>query len=230
MVFAILSIKPQRYSTFNFTSGQPANGSNSTQASNTNYLSDLIKGSLRLFVGPAGLVLNGSSYSSPAIEVRRKDNGQLGVFATKNFKPGEIITIFAGDVITRKQLAKLPPNLQTNALQVAPNLYIAASANPKDYTANSDPAEHYNHSCDPNAFITGNNILYARRTIGAGEEIRFDYGTTDSGDNPDGNWKCDCGAPNCRGSSRPGSLLNLASAYGLQNMSRYLAKQALSSS
>jgi uncharacterized protein len=173
------------------------------------------------------LGLNGASFSSPNIEVRTKSNGQKGVFATKQFLPGEIITIFAGDVLTREELSNLPSNLQTNALQVAKNIYIAASKDANDVAAYSDPTENYNHSCDPNACITGNNILYARRPIAPGEEICFDYGTTDSGDNPDGNWQCDCGSSNCRWSSRPDNLAQVVTQYGLQNMSRYLAKNYL---
>ncbi|MFN5540169.1 MAG: SET domain-containing protein [Candidatus Melainabacteria bacterium] len=198
-----------------------------SSSQSTHFVSDArIHQALKLHLGPGGLICHGSSFSSPYIQARRKsDDGQLGVFATRSFSPGEIITIFAGDVVNRQELESLPKELQTNSLQVGDNYYLIASKNAADQTAHNDPAEHYNHSCNPNAFITGNNILFARKLIKAGEEIRFDYGTTDSGNNPDGNWVCTCGAANCRKNSRaePQDLLKQYGAKGVPNYTLFKA-------
>lgn len=58
-----------------------------------------------------------------------------------------------------------------------------------------DDVEMFNHSCDHNAGVKGQNILVARRDIQAGEEICFDYETTDS----EGlSFICHCGSQKCR--------------------------------
>ena len=61
-----------------------------------------------------------------------------------------------------------------------------------------DP-EHWkpiNHSCDPNAWLEGMNLV-ARRVIKAGEEITIDYATFYN--ERMGDFVCHCGATDCRG-------------------------------
>mmetsp|Transcript_6168 Transcript_6168/g.15365 ORF Transcript_6168/g.15365 Transcript_6168/m.15365 type:complete len:139 (-) Transcript_6168:382-798(-) len=68
------------------------------------------------------------------------------------------------------------------------------------------PARFLNHSCDPNVGVgprvneAGSYDFVALCDIGAGEEVRFDYETTEYevGAFSD----CHCGAINCRGSIR----------------------------
>lgn len=59
-----------------------------------------------------------------------------------------------------------------------------------------DDAERFNHSCDPNAGVKDQNILVARRDIEVGEEVYFDYETTDI---QGLDFACQCGADICRG-------------------------------
>lgn len=61
-----------------------------------------------------------------------------------------------------------------------------------------DPAQWkpINHSCDPNAWVTGLD-LYARRAIAKGEEITIDYATMYTERQVD--FECLCGSPLCRG-------------------------------
>ncbi len=54
-----------------------------------------------------------------------------------------------------------------------------------------------NHSCDPNTWWSGSTRLVARRDIGAGEEITYDYATTEV--DHDFELNCDCGSARCRG-------------------------------
>lgn len=58
-----------------------------------------------------------------------------------------------------------------------------------------DDSEMFNHSCSPNAGVKGSNILVARCDILVGEEICFDYETTDL---QDLEFKCECQSNNCR--------------------------------
>ncbi|MFN8522125.1 MAG: SET domain-containing protein-lysine N-methyltransferase [Chloroflexota bacterium] len=60
-----------------------------------------------------------------------------------------------------------------------------------------------NHSCDPNAWVTGLD-LHARRPIAAGEEITMDYATMYA--EPLVTFECRCGANICRGGWRRGDF------------------------
>lgn len=60
----------------------------------------------------------------------------------------------------------------------------------------SDESREMNHSCDPNTWWADNNSLVARRDILAGEEITYDYSTTEI----DSSFEllCRCGSTLCR--------------------------------
>jgi SET domain len=57
-----------------------------------------------------------------------------------------------------------------------------------------------NHSCDPNAWLEGLDLV-ARRPIEAGEEITVEYATFIAGTGA--SFACDCGAAGCRGTVTP---------------------------
>lgn len=54
-----------------------------------------------------------------------------------------------------------------------------------------------NHSCDPNTWWSGSITLVARRDIGAGEEVTYDYATADV--DHEFEMECRCGSLRCRG-------------------------------
>lgn len=145
--------------------------------------------------------------------------GQKRVVATGRINAGEIVCIFVGYILTGRQVKRLPKALQCKTLQLAPDIFQLASKNPKNKRA-FDAAEHFNHSCDPNLFLTGNNVLVAKRNIEPGEELCYDYGTSDTQGNPDtlAGWKCECGSANCRGGNNPDAyktiIKNLTQEYG----------------
>jgi hypothetical protein len=58
------------------------------------------------------------------------------------------------------------------------------------------PFRFINHSCDPNAAISGIKTVVAMRDIAKDEEIAIDYSMTDA----DQHWSiaCDCGSKDCR--------------------------------
>jgi SET domain-containing protein len=67
-----------------------------------------------------------------------------------------------------------------------------------DASRSADPLRFTNHSCSPNAVLRirqGRIEIYAMRAIAVGEEITCDYGET----HHNGQRRCGCGAPNCRG-------------------------------
>ena len=109
-----------------------------------------------------------------------------GVFAARPFHAEERVLIFRGEVRDVSTFTDL-----THALQVGPTAYISSSGQIDDYV---------NHSCDPNTGVrekAGCVELFALEPIAAGDEITFDYSTTQDGQH----WTitCQCGADNCRG-------------------------------
>jgi len=109
-----------------------------------------------------------------------------GVFAGCTFAAGEEVLEFLGEVRDVSELNDL-----TYALQIGHRDFLTASGGIDDYV---------NHSCRPNCGIRVDNgrvVLFALRLIREGEEILFDYSTTQTG----GFWEmsCQCGAANCRG-------------------------------
>lgn len=118
---------------------------------------------------------------------------RYGVFAKKDVEKGELIVLWGGYVITLEEYRELPKAVMDYEypVQIFEGLYLG----PKS-AEDIDDSEMFNHSCDPNAGVKGQNILVARRKIKAGEEVCFDYETTDT---QDLNFICGCGAKNCRG-------------------------------
>jgi uncharacterized protein len=53
-----------------------------------------------------------------------------------------------------------------------------------------------NHNCDPNAWFVTDTLMTARRRIHAGEEVTYDYATSES---EYLNFECRCGSASCRG-------------------------------
>jgi SET domain-containing protein len=108
-----------------------------------------------------------------------------GVFAAQNIKKGEVILIFAGEVITlAAALAK--GEKSANPLQIDTETYMDIET----------PGVIVNHHCEPNAGIVNTNKLVALVDIHQGEEIFYDYSTTMS----ENSWTmvCGCTSSNCR--------------------------------
>lgn len=133
------------------------------------------------------------SYLSPKCKAERKSHiHRLGVFAREEIRCGELIAIWGGHIMTAQEIATLPKEIRDfdYPVQIHEDFYLG----PKE-GAELDEAEYFNHSCSPNAGVKGQCILVARRDISAGEEICFDYETTDSGMM---NFLCKCGTAECR--------------------------------
>jgi len=75
---------------------------------------------------------------------------------------------------------------------------------------------YQNHSCDPSTWWEDEITLTASRDIEAGEEITFDYATSESDEEELGLSKCLCGSSNCRGQLRGDDYLRpeLIEKYG----------------
>ncbi len=114
----------------------------------------------------------------------------LGMFATKNFKKGELILM--GDesrvVTLDNPLCEGKGEYEYHCDYLADGKVILLQW----------PERHINHCCDPNAYVKHVGALrhnYARRSILTGEEITHDYCINGFGNTV---WRCNCGCARCR--------------------------------
>ncbi|HEX3640179.1 MAG TPA: SET domain-containing protein-lysine N-methyltransferase [Ktedonobacteraceae bacterium] len=129
------------------------------------------------------------SYFSPKSEFKNSPVQGIGLFATEFIPEGEIAFVYGGDIITEEETDAFPRSISDNFYHVCDNVYLGVP-HLKSYGVN--------HSCSPNIGVQGQTVFIARRDILAGEELCFDYETTER---YDGVWsmQCQCGSPECRG-------------------------------
>jgi len=130
-----------------------------------------------------------SGYAASSVEAGESGTRGLGLFARRVIRTGETIVAFGGTVIDRATLFGLPPGTRRHALQIDDGLFLVSDR--------FGPADYVNHSCQPNAGLRGQVVLVAMRTISAGEEITYDYATSDASDYDE--FACACGSMRCRG-------------------------------
>lgn len=121
---------------------------------------------------------------------------QRRVFAKEAIQKGRKILDFPGRIVSEEESGEWD-------LQTGKNKFIRALR--KNQIDN-----FLNHSCRPNSYVkqTGKKFyLLALKSIRNGEEITFDYDTTDY-DNEDFKFVCGCGAPSCRKIIRGFKYLN----------------------
>ena len=136
----------------------------------------------RSIVQPTGFI-------SPKLEGRLiGTKGGRGVFAREKVRAKEVLVVWGGEVVTGEMLADMSDDKHRVSIQIEEDLYLV--------TANEGPADWVNHSCDPNGGLVGQVVLVALRDIRVGEEISFDYATSDG--SPYDEFECHCSAKTCR--------------------------------
>jgi len=132
-----------------------------------------------------------ANFLSPKLEVKAcADKPGLGVFAVAALEPGELIAVWGGRIVSRAEAEAFPAEQRRYVLQVEEAHYLAP-------LIPIDTAEYVNHCCQPNAGMVGQITLAALRRIEPGEEVTFDYATTDSSDFL--GFECSCARAPCRG-------------------------------
>jgi len=135
------------------------------------------------------------SYLSPKCRVEKSVIDRRGVFAKETIARGDIIALWGGVVYSLEeitQLAKKYPYFETHTVSIDKDFYLGPITPSK---APLDDTEMMNHSCEPNAGIKGQIAVVARCMIRPGEEVCFDYDTTEISAVP---FLCQCGTPSCR--------------------------------
>lgn len=99
----------------------------------------------------------------------KKVENYLGIYALKNIIKGEIIFSINGKIVA------LPSKY---SIQTGKIIHVEPfSKNTQDSTSSW---QFLNHSCSPNSFIdTETSALIALKNIAAGDEICFNYNTTE---------------------------------------------------
>ena len=121
--------------------------------------------------------------------VKLKEKGK-SLFANQDFKKGEVIFKFKGEIKSYKELI---PEESEYALQIDDDKFIDSR-----YYVVSD---YINHSCDANLRVDLKNLSFvALRNIKKKEEITYNYLTTEydlARDNLD--FECKCNSKDCLG-------------------------------
>ena len=120
------------------------------------------------------------------------------VVAVSTILAGHRVATFGGVLLSYTDLLRasggtqLDPGLARIALQVDEDQYLVSTE--------VAPADWINHSCEPNTGLRGRYTLVALRSIAPGEEISFDYATSDGSAYDE--FECRCGSSLCRGRVR----------------------------
>ena len=131
-----------------------------------------------------------SSYLSSKLEGRPKANGSgNGIYSLEPIKKGELVAVFGGVVYEWDAFIHLPDRERSLCIQVEDRHFLV----PRPI----GEGDYVNHSCNPNAGLSGQIGLVAMRDIKIGEEVCFDYAMSDT--MPYDEFDCGCGSSNCRG-------------------------------
>ena len=124
----------------------------------------------------------GGTGESPLVEIAR-EGGFASLHAARSFARGDVVFPLRGRPVTR------PTRF---SIQVGRDLHLDPISD------GESPWGSLNHGCDANVAIdVERRVIVARREIAAGDELRFDYNTTE--------WDlaepfvCNCGASTCVG-------------------------------
>ncbi|MBI2866443.1 MAG: SET domain-containing protein [Chloroflexi bacterium] len=132
-----------------------------------------------------------SSYLTPKARVGSSQIAGKGIIAVEHIAKGELVAVWGGHLITWAEMQRLPPEVREHPVQIWHDLFVGPRA-PEEVEA----VDYMNHSCEPTCGVKGNVIVVARQDIAPGEELTFDYATTDT---IGLDFECHCGAPSCRG-------------------------------
>lgn len=131
------------------------------------------------------------SYLSPKCDVRQtSDRGGHTVVAREAIRKGELIVVWSGTLVDGEDLKSLPSQVRRYSLQVEENHYLVS-------LSDCEPPDYVNHSCSPNAGLSGQISLVAMRDIQADEDVTYDYAMSDGSSYDE--FSCGCGSRHCRG-------------------------------
>jgi len=143
-----------------------------------------------------------ANFHSRYFDIRDSPIQGRGAFANRKIRAGTRLVEYAGerisnDVADERYDESRMRRHHTFLFTLTPRTVV-------DGAVNGNESIYINHSCDPNceAVIEDGRIwIEAVRTIQESEELAYDYQYENTGDpEQEEFYKCNCGAPNCRGS------------------------------
>ncbi len=129
---------------------------------------------------------------APGLTIRPSPIDGKGCFATTFFPKGRKIAEYAGERISRREVARRARRRRKLRI-CAINQYWSL-----DGSRGGNGTHYINHSCEPNTYMKilyGHILFIALRDIHPGEELTLDYVSTYHSDRK----RCHCQAPTCRG-------------------------------
>lgn len=130
-------------------------------------------------------------YVSPKLVRRnRPEKGGYGVFAGQPIRSGELLVVWGGTIVQSDLWMTLSPVRRRHSIQVEESLYLVPHEMP-------EVGDFINHSCSPNAGMSGQMALVALRPILPREEICYDYAMSDGSAYDE--FACSCESSLCRG-------------------------------
>ena len=126
-------------------------------------------------------------------EARETPGKGFGSFALTPIPRGTFVVCFGGLPLTFDEFANHSADRRSRSIQIDHDLVLLGPPE-------REPGDSINHSCEPNLGLIAANRLVARRDIGVGEELTYDYATSDSV--PYDEFSCACDARTCRGTVR----------------------------
>ena len=149
------------------------------------------------------------NYLSPLAEAREIPLKGFGSFAVNPIPMGTVVATFGGTILTRINFETYPLEQRSRSIQIDVDQFVLGPVS-------RESGDSINHSCLPNCGMHNATQLIAMREIAVGEELTYDYATSDTSDYDE--FECACGSDNCRGrvSGDDWKLPDLQSRY--QNM------------
>ncbi len=114
---------------------------------------------------------------------------ETGRYAAERIRAGETVVAFGGLCADRAALVMLPDDRRRRAIQIDDDLFLVSGET-------GDDGDAISHSCSPNCGLSGQILLVAMRDIAAGEELTYDYATSESSAYDE--FECHCGSLLCR--------------------------------
>ena len=86
------------------------------------------------------------AWASPKLEMRKRIQGDIGLFARETIKKDEMLTAMGGIIVDRTQLEQLPARWMSRTIQIEDDLFQVS-------IREDERADFINHSCDPNTCL-----------------------------------------------------------------------------
>jgi hypothetical protein len=145
-------------------------------------------GSLAVMVW--GARRSGIHHLADGLVAHRSRSEGFGVLVTRPIAQGELLCVWGGRVVSTARMLRMHELRRRFALQIDVDQYLVTPLR------GIGVADLVNHACDPTALLAGADTLVARRDLEPGDEVTYDYATSDA--NPYFGFACRCGAPQCR--------------------------------